>query len=137
MRTGSSTFTGCARNLKKLTFGNTVQQRLYNKTTRAEEIEDEDPECYGNEYLAQARLGHGSFRIFVTDTYHRRCAVTNGKTLPALEATHIKSYSNHGPHRTNNGLHLRADIHRLFDDSYVTVDSDLRFLVNERVGEQI
>jgi len=129
-----------------------VQQRLHHKTTGAEEtsnpvmpgltrhpvnsLEDHDTERYGNEYLARARLGQGSFRILVTDAYHRRCAVTNEKTLPALEAAHIKSYSNHGPHRTSNGLLLRADIHRLFDDGYVTVDPDLRFLVSERVREQ-
>ncbi len=82
------------------------------------------------------RLGEGSFRILVTDAYHRRCAVTNEKTLPALEAAHIKSYSKNGPHRTNNGLLLRADFHRLFDDGFVTLDSDLHFLVSERVREQ-
>jgi len=129
-----------------------VQQRLHHKTTSEEAIsnlvmpgltrhpvislEVHDTELYGNEYLARARLGQGSFRILVTDAYHRRCAVTNEKTLPALEAAHIKSYSKSGPHRTSNGLLLRADIHRLFDDGYVTLDQDLRFLVSERVREQ-
>jgi len=100
--------------------------------------DDKDPDTfqYGNEYLTKARLGQGSFRILVTDAYHRRCAVTNEKTLPALEATHIKSYNKDGPHRTNNGILLRADIHRLFDDGYVTLDQGLRFLVSERVREQ-
>jgi len=82
------------------------------------------------------RLGQGSFRILVTDAYHRRCAVTSEKTLPALEAAHIRPYSKKGPHRTNNGLLLRADIHRLFDDGYVTLDPNLHFLVSERVREQ-
>jgi len=98
--------------------------------------EENDTKRYGNEYLSQARLGQGSFRILVTDAYHRSCAVTNEKTLPALEAAHIKSYSKNGPHRTNNGLLLRADIHRLFDDGYVTLDPDLHFLVSERVRQQ-
>src|SRR3989304_6575124 len=113
-----------------------VQQRITHNVTRREEVEDIDTERYGNEYLMRARLGQGSFRILVTDAYHRRCAVTNEKTLPALEAAHIKSYSKSGPHRTSNGLLLRADIHRLFDDGYVTIDPDLRFLVSERVREQ-
>jgi len=113
-----------------------VQQRITHNVTSREEVEDIDTERYGNEYLMRARLGQGSFRILVTDAYHRRCAVTNEKTLPALEAAHIKSYSKSGPHRTSNGLLLRADIHRLFDDGYVTLDPDLRFLVSERVREQ-
>ena len=58
------------------------------------------------------------------------------KTLPVLEAAHIKDYSQSGPHRTNNGLLLRADIHRLFDDGYVTIDPDFNFLVSKRVKEQ-
>ena len=38
--------------------------------------------------------------------------------------------------RTRNGLLLRADIHRLFDDGYVTVDPDLRFVVSPRLHEE-
>jgi len=113
-----------------------VQAKIARNTGTSAAVEDYDVEQYGKEYLARARLGQGTFRILVTDAYHRRCAVTNEKTLPALEAAHIKSYSKNGPHRTNNGLLLRADFHRLFDDGFVTLDSDLHFLVSERVREQ-
>jgi putative restriction endonuclease len=113
-----------------------VQARIARITTTTVAVEDNDAEHHGNEYLTRARLGQGSFRILVTDAYHRCCAVTNEKTLPALEAAHIRSYSKDGPHRTSNGLLLRADIHRLFDDGYVTIDQGLRFLVSERVREQ-
>lgn len=111
-----------------------VKQRLVSVT--ATDINDSPEQRYGNEYLTRARLGQGSFRVLVTDAYHRRCAVTNEKTLPALEAAHIKDYSQSGPHRTNNGLLLRADIHRLFDDGYVTIDPGLKFVVSSRVREQ-
>ena len=111
-----------------------VKQRI--KNTVSIGINDFPEQRYGNEYLARARLGQGSFRVLVTDAYHRRCAVTNEKTLPVLEAAHIKDYSQSGPHRTNNGLLLRADIHRLFDDGYVTIDPDLKFIVSSRVKEQ-
>jgi len=113
-----------------------VKDRLARIPGMKAEVEDDDYERYGSEYLTRARLGQGSFRILVTDAYHRRCAVTNEKTLPALEAAHIKDYSQSGPHRTNNGLLLRADIHRLFDDGYVTIDPDLKFIVSSRVKEQ-
>lgn len=110
-----------------------VQKRVH---SRNYEIEDVPEKRYGTEYLARARLGQGAFRILVTDAYNRRCAVTNEKTLPVLEAAHIKDYSEEGPHRTNNGLLLRADIHRLFDDGYVTIDPDLRFVVSNKVREE-
>ena len=83
-----------------------VQQRLQRQTTRTEKIAEEDTQRYGSEYLARARLGQGSFRILVTDAYHRRCAVTNEKTLPALDVAHIQPYSNHGPHRKIGRAHV-------------------------------
>ena len=51
----------------------------------------------------------------MTDAYERRCAVTGEKTLPVLEAAHIRPYALLGPHRVNNGLLLRSDLHKLFD----------------------
>ena len=91
---------------------------------------------FGETYLTRARLGQGTFRMLVTDAYHRRCAVTGERSLPALEAAHIKAHAAAGPNRTRNGLLLRADIHRLFDDGYVTVDPDLRFVVGQRLRDE-
>ncbi len=91
---------------------------------------------FGEAYLTRARLGQGTFRTLVTDAYHRRCAVTGERSLPALEAAHIKAHAAAGPNRTRNGLLLRADIHRLFDDGYVTVDPDLHFVVSQRLRDE-
>jgi putative restriction endonuclease len=92
--------------------------------------------AYGERYLSKARLGQGAFRVLVTDAYHRRCAVTGERTLPVLEAAHIRPYAQMGPNRIENGILLRADIHRLFDNGFVTVDPDLRFIVSDRVREE-
>jgi putative restriction endonuclease len=88
---------------------------------------------FGAEYLTRGRLGQGAFRVLVTDAYERRCAVTGEKTLPVLEAAHIKPYALHGPHRVNNGLLLRSDLHKLFDLGYVTVTPELRIEVSPRL----
>lgn len=90
----------------------------------------------GDAYLARARLGQGTFRTLVTDAYHRRCAVSGERSLPALEAAHIKAHAAYGPNQTSNGLLLRADIHRLFDDGYATIDPDLRFVVSPRLKQE-
>lgn len=79
------------------------------------------------------RLGQGAFRVLVTDVYERRCAVTGEKALPVLQAAHIRPVTKEGPHRVDNGLLLRADIHALFDQGYVTVTRDHRFLVSRRL----
>lgn len=91
---------------------------------------------YGQPTLVKPRLGQGAFRILVTDTYSRRCAVSGEKTLPALEAAHIRPYSKGGEHIASNGLLLRRDIHSLFDAGYVTVTPDMKFEVSSRIREE-
>ena len=86
--------------------------------------------------MVKPRLGQGAFRTLVTDLYDRRCAVTRERTLPALDAAHIKPYSKGGVHEATNGLLLRKDIHGLFDFGYVTVTPDLHFEVSGKVREE-
>lgn len=72
----------------------------------------------------------------MTDGYRRRCAITGEKTLPALDAAHIRPYSEGGSHDPSNGILFRRDIHSLFDAGYVTVTPDLRFEVSRRIREE-
>jgi putative restriction endonuclease len=90
---------------------------------------------YGEPVLVRPRLGQGAFRIGVTDVYERRCAVTGERTLPILDAAHIRPYGAGGEHDITNGLLLRTDVHRLFDLGYVTVSGDGRFEVGRRLKE--
>lgn len=96
----------------------------------------EEQARFGEPYLIRPRLGQGAFRVLVTDMYQRRCAVTRERTLPALEAAHIRPYGDGGAHEARNGLLLRRDIHSLFDAGYVTVAPDLRFEVSRRIKEE-
>lgn len=91
---------------------------------------------YGSEFLTRARLGQGAFRVMVTEAYTRRCAMTGERTLPVLQAAHIKPYAQAGPHRTNNGLLLRSDLHILFDKGYITVDPELNIEVSSSIKEE-
>jgi putative restriction endonuclease len=97
---------------------------------------DEPGERYGEPHLIRPRLGQGAFRVLVTDVYRRRCAVTQERTLPALEAAHIRPYGDGGEHEPRNGLLLRRDIHSLFDAGYVTVTPSLHFEVSRRIKEE-
>ena len=67
------------------------------------------------------RFGQGTFRAVVTDLYERRCAITQEKALPALEAAHIRPFHDLPEHEVTNGILLRSDVHRLFDAGYITV----------------
>jgi len=91
---------------------------------------------YGQPIITLPRLGQGSFRILVTDAYDRRCAVTNERTLPALDAAHIKPYSESGQHVIRNGILMRRDLHALFDKGYVTVTPSMKVEVSRRIKEE-
>ena len=91
---------------------------------------------WGEPTLIRPRLGQGAFRVIVTDNYTRRCAVTGERTLPALDAAHIRPYADHGEHEPSNGLLLRRDIHSLFDRGYVTVTPTRRFEVSRRIRDE-
>ena len=91
---------------------------------------------YGPPTLSFPRLGQGSFRVLVTDSYDRRCAITNERTLPALDAAHIKPFSADGEHRVQNGLLMRRDLHALFDRGYLTVTPGLALEVSRRIREE-
>src|ERR1043165_4427698 len=95
-------------------------------------LEEPSSPAYGKSILTKVRIGQPAFRVLVTDAYSRRCAITGEKTLPVLEAAHIKSYAADGPHRLNNGILLRSDLHKLFDLGYVTVTPNLHFEVSQR-----
>jgi HNH endonuclease len=91
---------------------------------------------YGEPALVAPRLGQGSFRVMVTDAYERRCAASGERTLPVLEAAHIKPYSGDGDHDIRNGLLLRSDLHTLYDRGYLTVTPDYRLEVSRRIKEE-
>ncbi len=90
---------------------------------------------YGEPVLVRPRLGQGAFRVVVTDTYQRRCAITGEKALPVIQAAHIKPVSEGGDHRIDNGLLLRSDVHTLFDRGYVTISPEYKFLVSHRLRD--
>ena len=95
-----------------------------------------DPgERYGTPQTVRPRLGQGTFRYALEQAYGR-CAVTGEHSLPALDAAHIVPYGEDSAgHTLENGLLLRADVHRLFDRGYVTVTGDYEFRVSRRLRE--
>ena len=94
------------------------------------------PNRFGPPTLVYPRLGQGSFRVVVTDAYDRRCAASGERTLPVLQAAHLKPYADGGPHDVDNGLLLRSDLHTLFDRGYLTITPDAHIEVSGRIREE-
>ena len=93
------------------------------------------PPMFGDPMLVRPRLGQGAFRLIVSDAYGKKCAVTGEKTLPVLEAAHIKPVASGGEHRVDNGLLLRSDLHKLFDLGYATITPAGEFRVSQKLKE--
>jgi putative restriction endonuclease len=94
-----------------------------------------DGQQHGRPQVVTPRLGQASFRLAVLDAYGKRCAVTGERSLPVVEASHIRPWWQGGLHRVQNGLPLRRDVHRLFDLGYVTVTPDHEFRVSHALKD--
>lgn len=91
---------------------------------------------FGSPQLVLPRLGQASFRVVVADAYKRHCAFTGSPILHVLDAAHIRPYSRGGTHSPSNGILLRQDFHTLFDQGYITIASDYKIEVSQRLKEE-
>ena len=86
---------------------------------------------FGDPRLAPNRLGQQGFKAVVADAYRWRCAFTDARIRPVLEAAHIRPVPRYGgENRLDNGLLLRSDVHRMFDLGYLSVDTRYRLRVS-------
>lgn len=99
------------------------------------DLKPEPGRMFGEPVVVRPRLGQGAFRVLITETYERHCAITGERILPVLQAAHIRPVSADGQHRIDNGLLFRSDVHTLFDKGYVSVTSDYRFRVSRHLLE--
>ncbi len=99
------------------------------------EVEAEPGKMFGEPILVRPRLGQGAFRVLVTETYERRCAITGEKILPVLQAAHIRPVAVAGQNRVDNGLLFRSDVHTLFDRGYVTVTPHHKLRVSRHLRD--
>lgn len=66
----------------------------------------------------------------------RRCAATGERTLPVLEAAHVRPYAEGGRHELSNGILLRSDLHTLFDSGYLTITPNYHIEVSRRIRDE-
>lgn len=72
----------------------------------------------------------------MTAAYQNHCAITGAKILLTLQAAHIRPVSNDGEHQVANGLLLRADVHMMFDNGLLGVDTGHRLQVSPQLRER-
>jgi hypothetical protein len=92
-------------------------------TSPARVFEERLYEALGFSWLRRRNRRQVQFRKSVMK-YGARCALTKFETLDALEAAHIVDADSHGGYSANNGLMLRADLHRMFDSGTLMIEQD-------------
>ncbi|MEB3982522.1 HNH endonuclease signature motif containing protein [Mycobacterium sp. 663a-19] len=85
--------------------------------------------------LVRVRVGQAAFRAKLLDHYGDVCAFTGPAPKAVLDACHLYRYADVGIHKDQGGLLLRKDLHRLFDQGLITVDSEAVLHVAENVRD--
>lgn len=80
------------------------------------------------------RQGQQEFRKRLIKEYEKKCAVTSCDITIALEAIHIfGATSGKESMKTQNGLLLRVDIHRLYDEGLIAFDDDYCLILSKKL----
>ncbi len=90
---------------------------------------------FGEARPTRRRMGQEAFKLALLDAYEGRCAITGVDARPALDAAHIHPVASGGLHRLDNGMLLRADVHRLFDEGYLSVSPSLEVRLSPRLHQ--
>lgn len=86
--------------------------------------------------LAVIRTGQRDFRSALLERYGAVCCVTGCEIERLIEAAHIIPYRGAQTNDQDNGLLLRVDIHRLFDEYLVSIEPEkLFFIVSESIDD--
>ena len=90
-----------------------------------------DPSKSKKKQLTQKeRKGQAGFRRDILKIYENTCAVTDINQKEILEAAHIQGYVNEESNNVQNGLCLRVDIHKLFDNGLISIDKEYKILIS-------
>lgn len=114
-----------------------VQQNILDdiKTFEQESVHLENTE---KETIVKSRIGQGLFRERLIK-YWGSCAVTGIADTGLLKASHIKPWKNcDNDERIDvyNGLLLTPNYDHLFDQGYISFDSDGKIMISEKISEE-
>jgi hypothetical protein len=74
------------------------------------------------EITTRTRRNQRLFRKNLITLYDGQCAISGWTPTEVLEAAHIVGHSKSGVNNANNGILLRADLHRLFDLNLIKIN---------------
>ncbi|KIL49481.1 HNH endonuclease [Jeotgalibacillus soli] len=72
-----------------------------------------------------------NFQKEVMKNYEETCAISGETTFSSLQPTYVQPYLNESSNHSQNGLLLRADYSKLWDEGLITADEHNRIKVSE------
>ncbi len=79
------------------------------------------------------RKGQSAFRQQILRNYGYRCCILGEALVELLEAAHIQPYIDERSNHPQNGLCLRVDLHRLFDEGLISITEGYTVKVSNRL----
>lgn len=107
--------------------------RVTESTVSEFELVSTTTEKLRNSRTVTERKGQGNFKAKLTSTYSNKCCVTGETTPELIEAAHIQPYIDEKSNHVKNGLLLRIDIHKLFDNGLMYIDEDFKIHISPQV----
>jgi putative restriction endonuclease len=86
--------------------------------------------------LVTERKGQGNFRAIITTAYSNKCCITSETTPELLEAAHIQPYFDENSNHVKNGLLLRVDLHKLYDNGLLYIDESFKIHISPEVKSE-
>jgi hypothetical protein len=83
------------------------------------------------------RPKQAKFRSELVSAYAATCCLSSEAVIETLQAAHIRPHLGAAQDCVQNGLLLRADLHILFDNHLIGIDSNLRIVVSPRLSGTI
>jgi putative restriction endonuclease len=80
------------------------------------------------------RPGQSIFREEILKNYLYQCCVTGEGVVELLEASHIQPFIDIRSNHSQNGLCLRVDLHRLFDEGLITITEQNTLVVSKKLA---
>ena len=106
--------------------------------TKTDTVNEFELVSYSTEKLKKSRLvterkGQGVFRAKLTSAYDNKCCISGEQTVELLEAAHIQSYLDETSNHVKNGLLLRVDFHKMYDNGLLYIDDNYIIHISPQV----
>lgn len=111
-------------NIVKIKYFNTQDPFDTGQYNHEFNLVDDAREKYIKNKKSIERKGQSSFRAKISKIYNGACCITGEQTPELIEAAHIQPYLNKDSNHVQNGLLLRVDFHKLYDNGLLYINQD-------------